>query len=327
MTLPLTAAPAAACTTFMNFPLHTDLETLDANVAILGIPYGAPYAMDQVANDQSRAPGAIRAQSGRIGDGLDRWDFDLGGPPLGGPLLDGREVRVVDCGDVPGDPFDLAGTYERAQAAVRAILEAGAVPIVLGGDHGVPIPVFRAFEGRGPITLVHVDAHIDWRDEVNGVREGYSSPIRRASELPWFEGIFQIGMRGTGSARTQELRDAQAYGAEIVTAYQVHEAGMGAVLARIPDGGAYYLTIDADGLDPSIMPAVAAPVPGGLLFHQVRELIHGLVAKGRVVGMDVVEVAPARDVNGISCITAGRLVVNLIGALARAGTIERNATR
>ena len=72
------------------------------------------------------------------------------------------------------------------------------------------------------------------------------------------------------------------------------------------------------------MPAVAAPVPGGLLFHQVRELIHGLAAKGRVVGMDLVEVAPARDVNGISCITAGRLVVNLIGALARAGNIERN---
>ncbi len=319
MTLPLTVAPAQGFTSFLGFPVHTDLDTLEADVAILGIPYGAPYAMDQVANDQSRAPGAIRAQSGQIGDGLDRWDFDLGGP-----LFDGREVRVVDCGDVPGDPADLAGTYERAQAAARAILEAGAVPIVLGGDHGVPIPVFRAFEGRGPITLVHVDAHIDWRHEVNGVREGYSSPIRRASELPWFEGIFQIGMRGTGSARTQELREAQAYGAEIVTAYQVHEAGMGAVLARIPDGGAYYLTIDADGLDPSIMPAVAAPVPGGLLFHQVRELIHGLAAKGRVVGMDLVEVAPARDVNAISCITAGRLVVNLIGAPARAGTIERN---
>ncbi len=97
MTLPLTAAPAAARTTFMYFPLHTDLPSLEAEVAILGIPYGVPYAMDQVANDRSRAPGAIRAQSGQIGDGLDRWDFDLGGL-----LLDGRALRVVDCGDVPG---------------------------------------------------------------------------------------------------------------------------------------------------------------------------------------------------------------------------------
>ncbi len=228
MTLPLTAAPDTGFTSCLDFPVHTDLETLEGDVATLGIPYGAPYAMDQVASDRSRAPGAIRAQSGRIGDGLDRWDFDLGGP-----LFDGRKMCV--------------------------------------------------------------DAHIDWRHEVNGVRAGYSSPIRRASEPPWFEGIFQIGIRGTGSARTQELRDAQAYGAEIVTAYQVHEAGMGAVLARIPDRGATDLTIDADGLDPSIMPAV--------------------------------EVAPARDASGISCITAGRLVVNPIGTLARARNFERNATR
>jgi agmatinase len=319
MTLPLTVAPAQGFTSFLGFPVHTDLKTLEADVAILGIPYGAPYAMDQVANDQSRAPAAIRAQSGQISDGLDRWDFDLGGP-----LFDGRALRVVDCGDVPGDPADLAGTYARAQAAARAILEAGAVPITLGGDHGVPIPVFRALEGRGPVTLVHVDAHIDWRHEVGGVREGYSSPIRRASEMPWIGGIVQIGMRGSGSARPEEVHAARAYGAEIVTAYEVHEAGMGPVLARIPEGGTTYLSIDADGLDPAIMPAVAAPVPGGLLFHQVRELIHGLTAKGRVLGMDLVEVAPARDLNGISCITAGRLVLNLIGAMAHAGHFERD---
>ena len=120
MTLPLTVAPARAFTSFLDFPVHADLETLDAGVAILGIPCGAPCAMDRVTNDQSRAPGAIRAQSGQIGDGLDRWDFDLGGPLFGGLLFDGREVRVVDRGDVPGDPFDLAGTYERAQAAARA---------------------------------------------------------------------------------------------------------------------------------------------------------------------------------------------------------------
>ncbi len=115
MSLSLTVAPAQGFTSFLDFPVHTDLPTLDADVAILGIPCGAPFVMDQVANDQSRAPGAIRAQSGQIGDGPDRWDFGRGGP-----LFDGREVRVVDCGDVPGDPFDLAGTYERAQAAALA---------------------------------------------------------------------------------------------------------------------------------------------------------------------------------------------------------------
>ncbi len=322
MTLPLTLAPNPGPAGFLGFPVVTDLDRLEAEIAILGIPHGAPYAMEEAANDQSRAPGAIRAQSHQIGDGLDHWDFDLGGPLLGEPGRDGRKVRVVDCGDVAADPFDIPGNIARAEAAARAILAAGALPIVFGGDHGVSIPVFRALEGRGPITLVHVDAHLDWREEVNGVREGYSSPIRRASELPWIEGIVQIGMRGIGSARAGEVEDARAYGAEIVTAYEVHEGGMAAVLARIPDGGSYYLSIDADGLDPAVMPGVAGPVPGGLSFAQVRALIHGLVAKGRVIGMDLVEVAPARDVNGISCITAGRLAVNLIGAAVRAGYFE-----
>ena len=107
------------------------------------------------------------------------------------------------------------------------------------------------------------------------MREGYSSPIRRASELAQFERIFQIGMRAQGSARATEVDDALAYGAEIITAYEVHDNGMQSVLERIPSGGRYYLTIDADGLDPTVMPAVAAPAPGGLVFHQVRALIHG----------------------------------------------------
>jgi agmatinase len=97
---------------------------------------------------------------------------------------------------------------------------------------------------------------------------------------------------------------------------------MGAVLERIPDGGNFYLTIDADGLDPTIMPAVAAPAPGGVLYHQARELIHGLVRKGRVVGMDIVEITPKRDLNEITSITAGRLIINLIGAAVRANYFD-----
>jgi agmatinase len=270
--------------------------------------------MNEVTNDQSNAPSAVRRESARLSSGLDHWDFDLGGP-----LFDGRDIRVADCGDVPANPADMKGHYRIAELAVRTILERGAYPIIIGGDHGVPIPVFRAFEGGEPMTLVHIDAHIDWRDEVNGVREGYSSPIRRASELPHFERIFQIGMRAQGSARANEVEDALAHGAEIITAYDVHENGMSSVLGRIPDGERYYLSIDADGLDPTVMPAVAAPAPGGLLFHQVRSLIHGLVQKGRLMGMDIVEITPIRDVNGISSLTAGQLILNFIGTAVRAG--------
>jgi len=300
--------------TFLNFPLCTDIDSIDADVAILGIPYGDPYSMDEVTNDSTNAPSAIRRESARLSIGLEQWDFDLGGP-----LLDGQNIRVVDCGDVPGDPANIRGHYQIAEAVVKTILSRNAFPVILGGDHGVPIPVFQAFDRRGPITLVQIDAHIDWRDEINGVREGYSSPIRRASELSHIDRIFQIGMRGQGSARTKEVEDALAYGAEIITAYEVHEQGMDAILDRIPDHEGYYLTIDADGLDPSVMPAVGAPAAGGLLFHHVRSLIRGLVQKGRLLGMDIVEITPKRDINGISSLTAGQLILNFIGATARAG--------
>ncbi len=94
------------------------------------------------------------------------------------------------------------------------------------------------------------------------------------------------------------------------------------VLSKIPPGGLYYLTIDADGLDPSVMPAVAGPAPGGLTYPQARKLIHGLVSKGRVVGMDIVEITPARDINQISAITATNLILNMIGKCVRAGYFD-----
>lgn len=309
-----TLAPRCDPQTFLNLPLVTDLSQLEAGFAILGIPHGMPYSTQAGMDDQANAPAAIRVESARLSLGLDRWDFDLGGL-----LFPEGEILAVDCGDVPGDLSDPLDHYRQAERAVREIVGHQAIPIILGGDHGVPIPVLRALDGQGSLTVVQVDAHLDWRDEVNGVREGYSSPMRRAAELAHIEGIVQIGIRAQGSARAQDLRDALAYGAKIITAYEVHEQGMQAVLEQIPADGRYYLTVDADGLDPAVMPAVAGPAAGGLLFHQVRKLIHGLAARGELIGMDIVEITPSRDVNGISAITAGQLILNFIGAASRPG--------
>jgi agmatinase len=313
----LVQPPRGPYRTFFNFPLVTDLDALDADVAILGLPYGAPYRMSEVTNDQSNAPTAVRQASERLSQAYDRYDFDIGGP-----LFAGKEIRVVDCGDVVANAWDMNAHYRHAEAAVRKILDRVGLLISIGGDHGVPIPIFRALEAHGPITMVHVDAHLDWRDEVNGVKEGYSNPFRRASEMPWIEAMFQIGLRAQGSARPQELKDAEAYGSRIVTSYEVLEHGMDAVLKRIPDGRRYYLSIDADGVDPSVMPAVMAPAPGGLLYHHMRALIHGLVKKGRVVGMDIVEIAPRYDLNDLTSIAAGRFIINMIGMAARAGYFD-----
>jgi len=311
----LTCKPTGVPSTFLNFPFEPDLDNLDADIAILGIPFGMPYSPDAIANDQSRAPDALRRAAEDVDYVLNHHDFDLGGP-----LLDNRDIKIVDCGNVSADMADHGAQYRNAEAAIRKILKAGATPVSMGGDHGIPSPVLRAMEEIGEkITLVQIDAHIDWRDEINGEHHGYSSPIRRASEMEWVGDIIQIGIRGIGSARTPEVEYAKAYGADIITAYEMHDIGMQAVLDRIPDGGPYYLTIDADGLDPTIMPGVISKTPGGVNWVQMHKLIHGLVNKGRVVGMDLVEIAPSFDVGKMTMVHAERLICNFIGAAVRAG--------
>lgn len=317
MTTALTESPGKTAGTFLDFPLALDLDSLNAHFAILGIPFGMPYSAASMANDQSRAPDVLRLAPTMVDIDYTKNHFDW---DLGGHLFAGKSINVVDCGNVSADSADHKQHYRRAEQAARKIFSSGASLISIGGDHGVPIPVMRALEVFDEtITLVHVDAHLDWRDEVNGETEGYSSPIRRASEMPWIDKIVQIGLRGIGSARAAEVEDARAYGADLISAYELHDIGMEAVLDRIPGGGPYYLTIDADGIDPTIMPAVMAQTPGGLDWVQTRKLVHGLVGKGRVVGMDLVEIAPMHDVGNITMIHAERLICNFIGASVRAG--------
>lgn len=309
--------PRGEYQTFLFSEPAYDLDALEADIAVLGVPFGQPYGIRAVHHDHVNGPEAIRRASDRVVRALHHYDFDIGGP-----LFMGRDIRMVDCGDVRADPNDLMGHFHRTEEAVRRILDAGALPLILGGDHSVPIPVLRAYGGRGPVTLIQLDAHLDWREDVGGVTQGLSSTIRRASEMDHVGEIFQIGLRAQGSARPEDFEAAKAYGSNLITAYELHDDGVDAVLDRIPDGEDYYITVDADGLDPAYAPAVAGPAPGGITFAEARGLIRGLVRKGRVVGMDVVEITPAVDVNRLTAITAGRLFVNLIGTAAAEGYFD-----
>ena len=314
----LTSPPKREFQSFHDFPIVNDLDNFEADIAIIGIPFGDPYSMGEASNDQSNAPTHIRRFCERALRGLDRFDFDIGGK-----LLNDQDIKVVDCGDVIGEAKDVSGNHLRSEQAVRKILNAGALPIILGGDHAIPIPVFRALENHGPITLIQVDAHIDWRDTFHGVTQGLSSVIRRASEMNHINEIYQIGLRSAGSARPEEVEAALNYGANLISDIELQDVGMQEILDRIPDKQNYYLTIDADGVDPTIMPAVAGPAPGGVNYSQMRKLIQGLVKKGKVLGMDIVEITPSKDINGITAITAGRFICNLIGSAVRAGYFNK----
>ena len=234
-------------------------------------------------------------------------------------------IRVVDCGDAGVSPDSTNTKAEGITAAARCLLDQGAVPIFLGTDEGGLIPILRAYEGTDLLCIVHVDAHIDWRDEREGVQEGYSSVMRRASEMPWIGAMVQIGQRGVGSARQQEVDAALAFGSVLISARTLHTKGVAHCMDHIPAADRYLISIDADALDIAIAPGVLFPCPGGVTFNQVTELMQGLSQKGSLAGLGLFEIRPERDVGGLTALTGAHLVVKFIATLAHSGQLDTGA--
>jgi len=306
---------------FLDWPVATDASGWNAKVALLGIRHSEPYRHDPFPNDQAKAPGAIRARSETICYNPAHWDFDVGTD------LASNLPSHVDMGDVAFDGGDYGAYAAAITARVRHLWRNGTQLVVLGGDHGVTIPVVDALDAvGGPVHILHIDAHLDWREEVGGVRRGYSSPLQWASKVKAVSGMTQIGLRAIGSARAREVEAARAFGSHLIGAEQIHTEGMGPVLATIPRDRAVYVTIDADGLDPSEAPAVMAPTPGGIYFRQLAPLLRTVARQNRIVGMDIVEIAPSYDfANGLTCIAAGRLILNVLAASWGPGGAFRRA--
>jgi agmatinase len=302
--------------TFLGLPSVSpeSLAAGDADVAILGIPFGVPYPSPGLTAGCADAPAAIRARSQRLAHFADHHDFDLDGPMLVGV----PPLRIVDAGDVAGKPDDGAGNAARAEAAVRALLAASAVPIVLGGDDSVPIPVLRACAEHAPLTVLQVDAHLDFRDEVDGVRDGYSSPMRRAAEMDHVAKVVQVGLRGVGSARISDVADARAAGNLLVTARELRERGVARLLEQLPRDASVFVTFDLDGVDPSVASAVSGLSPGGLSFDEASDLLGGVAARCRIAGAAFTELVPARDLNEVSTLVVVRLLMRLLAGIDRA---------
>lgn len=301
----MTASPP-----FLGFPDRL-ADGRTPHAVIFGAGHGSTYP-GKDSSGYVLAADAIRAASQDDAPLVEHWDFDLGGP-----LFDGKPVSCIDAGDIPTTMHDNAGNRAQIEAKTREVLSMPAVPILLGGDCSVTIPFLAGFADYGPVWILQIDAHIDWRDEVHGERYGYSSPMRRASEMPHVDGIVQVGLRSVGSARLTDIEAARAYGSRFVTAREVHAEGVEAALRHIPEGARVVVTLDCDSLDPGIMPGVAARTPGGLTYTQVIDLIAGLGRRARIAGFDLVELYPPADIDGLSAVAAARLLVNVIGTIVR----------
>ena len=310
--------------TFLGLPRRAGIAFPD--IVVIGAPCVTPYP--RVGAYCASAPTVVRQASATYSSSTHHMNFDLGGPTL----PDG--VVAVDDGDIAWSLDDASGNRDRLRAACAAALDAGAVPIVLGGDDSTPIPVMQAYAGHGPITIVQIDAHIDWRDEVGGERWGLSSTMRRCSEMDHVGQMILVGQRGSGSARPSDVADAIDRGVTFISAQHVARNGVAAAIAAIPEGGSTFITIDVDGLDPSLVPGVIGPEPGGLSYYDVIEIIDGAAAKSRLVGFAVVEFMPERDVNGIGALTVFRLAAHAMGRIGqqvsgdkRAAALQNNSQR
>ena len=292
--------------TFAKQPVCTDWDRIDADVAVLGVPYDMGT---QYRSGARFGPRAIREASTLFSFGHSgAYDFEDDVV-----YLPNDRVRIVDVGDADIVHTDTIKSHENTRFAVRRILESGALPVILGGDHAVHAPVIEAYAGRGPIHIVHFDAHLDFVDERHGVRYGHGNPLRRASETGHVTGMTQLGIRNVSSSNRTDYDAARAFGSKILSVRQVRQLGAAKVLDLIPAGARYYVTIDIDGFDPSIAPGTGTPSHGGFQYYEVLELLQGIAARGEVIGMDLVEVAPAYDPSGITGFLAAQLLMNFLG--------------
>jgi agmatinase len=303
------------------YPFYGGRQLVDGDgnrsaFAFIGLPLDSPYDVEGVHSPAAGAPEHVRKMSWEQECHTDahHYDFDVDGPlmPSGG------RPDLVDYGDVVADPGDREESKRFATEVVRGALDRGALPLVIGGDHSITSIVVAAYRNLGPLNVLHIDAHIDFRDEVDGVRDGYSSPIRRVREMPWVGTIVQVGMRGVGSARQQEVDEALAAGNVIVKADTVHDRGLDAVLDHLSSDAPWYITLDVDGLDPSIAPGTGFPVPDGLTYRQAAGIVREIAGRGLLAGMDVAEIHPAIDVRGLTALTVLRLLATAMAMSLRA---------
>jgi agmatinase len=301
---------AGASGTFLGLPLCRDLSRMTADIALIGAAGCTPYP--SVGFYCAGGPAAIRAASAAYGAALGHMNFDLGGPVLP------EGVSAVDAGDLPQDEGDPAGNRGRIFGAVSQVLDRGGVPVLIGGDDSLPIPMLEAYGARGrEFVILQIDAHIDWRDEVQGERLGLSSTMRRASEMGHVVQIIQVGQRGIGSARVADVEDALRWGVDFVPAGEVAREGVGRAVDLVPEGAEVIVCLDVDALDPAVMPSVIGRTAGGLGYWQVLELIGGVAEKATIAGFDMVELMPERDVDDQGALLAAQLLAAVLGVIAR----------
>jgi agmatinase len=294
------------------------LEALEAQVAFLGVPYDAGTPQPGLPTGQRAGPGAVREASreqfhypqpaaGREDTGADGWyDVEADREYLVG-------VTMADLGDVAIQGSDTDGNYRRMTEAAMGIAGRGALMVAVGGDHSISYPLGLGMRPAGEFNVVHVDAHADFLDDLDGARLTGASQLRRLAELPFVKVVTALGLRNVDRAELDGLRE---HGGSWATSLELLDRGPTEVVREaVPESDSIYVSIDLDVLDSSIAPGHSLPEPGGIDYRSLRELLSAVARRGRVIGFDVVELNPARDPSGTTARVAAWTITHLLGEI------------
>jgi len=296
--------PFVGISTFLKAPYLDDVSELEADIAVIGMPYDLGTAIRPGARF---APRAIREASTWNCYAHNGWYN-----PVDDATYMDDDWRVVDLGDIDVLHTEYEQSFENCERAIRAILEKGAIPFVIGGDHAITIPVLKAYDKFENLCVIHIDAHLDFTHGPAGILVGQGSPMRRASEMDHIGQIVQIGMRGIGSSQKSDWNDAEAYGNIIMNMKEVRDNGIDWVLENIPVADHYYVTFDIDAMDQSLAPGCGSPQPYGFYYEELVPIFENIASKGKIVGFDLVEVCPPYDFNESTSLYAANLMLDMM---------------
>jgi agmatinase len=288
----------------MLLPHRRDPAGLD--VALLGIPYDGGTSYRPGAR---YGPRHVREQSSLIRP----WNPVLHVSPF-------EKLRVVDYGDVDVVPISIEGTFAAIEREMDALVGAGVMPLAVGGDHSVTLPILRSLARRhGRLGLVHFDAHPDTWDEYFGSKYFHGTPFRRAVEERLIDPrrTIQIGIRGPLYG-PEDFDFHAEHGLEVIRIEEVKERGIGWVAGRVKRlaGAPVYCSFDIDAVDPAYAPGTGTPEVGGLTAYEAVSLVRALQGL-TLIGADVMEVSPLYDGPGqVTALLAANLLFEFLSLLA-----------
>ena len=310
--------PFVGIPSFLRAPVETDVDALDADIAVYGVPFdeGSPFLPGS-----RMGPRSIREHSLRFA----ATDTGFHDPQSGRTYLTHEMANrtIADVGDVDVWPTDVKSTFDNATGLTRAILARGALPVALGGDHSITYPIVKGFEAEKALHVIHFDAHIDYAPFIHDLRFTNTHAFRHIAPMPHVLSLVQVGIRSLRSVE-EEVRDSINDGNRVMTMRQFHDVGPKGVAETVPHDARTYVSIDVDVLDLSLVPGCVSAEPGGMSYAELRDSLAAIAEHCDVVGFDLVEVNPVLDVGtGVTSYLAAHTVLEFLGNICRQPRWER----